>query len=38
MNYDVMRGDQYIMIDLKFPKSITEEEEKILTELKKISE
>jgi molecular chaperone DnaJ len=38
MNYDVMRGDQYIMVDLKFPKSITEEEEKILTELKKISE
>jgi molecular chaperone DnaJ len=36
--YDVMRGDQYLMVDLKFPESITEEEEKLLTEIKKIKE
>lgn len=32
------RGDQYIMIDLQFPSEISEEEEKILNELKKLTE
>jgi len=31
-----VRGDQYIMLDLKFPTEITEEEEKLLNELKKL--
>lgn len=29
------RGDQYLIVDLKFPESITTEEEKILNDLKK---
>ena len=36
--YDVMRGDLYLMIDLKFPSEITSEEEKILNDLKKLKE
>ncbi len=36
--YDVIRGDQYIMIDLKFPDKITPKEEKILNDLKKLKE
>tara|TARA_R110000796_G_scaffold252137_1_gene385299 strand:- start:5704 stop:6744 length:1041 start_codon:yes stop_codon:yes gene_type:complete len=31
-----LRGDQYIMIDLEFPTEITEDEEELLNELKKI--
>ena len=34
--YDVLRGDQYIMVDLKFPSEISKESEKILNQLKKV--
>tara|TARA_R110000851_G_scaffold251971_5_gene404505 strand:+ start:4813 stop:5859 length:1047 start_codon:yes stop_codon:yes gene_type:complete len=37
-SYDVLRGDLYIMIDLKFPTEITSEEEKILNDLKKLKD
>ena len=33
---EIMRGDQYLMIDLKFPTGVTPEEEEILNNLKKI--
>ena len=36
-NSDV-RGDQYIMVDLKFPTEISKEEEEILNKLKKLKE
>jgi molecular chaperone DnaJ len=36
--YDVLRGDQYIMIDLKFPTEISKEREEILKQLKKVEE
>jgi molecular chaperone DnaJ len=35
---DVLRGDQYIMVDLKFPTEVSEEEEEILKMLKKTKE
>jgi len=36
--YEVLRGDLYIMIDLKFPTEITAEEKEILKMLKKTKE
>lgn len=35
-NYDVLRGDQYLEVELNMPTSITEEERKYLEGLKKI--
>jgi len=35
---EVLRGDLYLMIDLKFPTKISSEEEKILNDLKKLKE
>lgn len=37
-NFNHIRGDQYILLDLKFPTNISDEEKKLLTQLKKIKE
>lgn len=37
-NYDVLRGDQYLEVELDMPESITSEQRKLLEGLKKISQ
>lgn len=32
---DIVRGDQYLQVEVKIPESVTEEEEKLLAQLKK---